>query len=101
MTCVCAFCGRNDVTPIRDCKSRKSAKSLRLRLILEKKFGGKPSKDNLRTACRNCDSVLNIIGNCAATLKIYIHMGEITGLGKGSSAALGYIRKKYLFYIIE
>lgn len=93
MTCSCAFCGRNDVTPIKECKSRKSGKSLRMLLTLEKRFGGKPTPDNLRAACRDCDSVLNVIGNCAAAIKMYIHLGEKTGLGKGSPAAMGYIRK--------
>jgi hypothetical protein len=93
MFCACAFCGRIDVTPIRDCNSRKAGKSLRMRLILERQFGGKPTKENQKPACRNCDSVLDVIGNCAAALKFYIHLGENLGFGKGSPAAMGYVRK--------
>ncbi len=73
MTCECGFCGRKDVTPIREC----TGKSLRMRLIREKQFGGKPTPDNLKPACRGCDSVLNTIGNCAAALKKILSGMEI------------------------
>jgi hypothetical protein len=88
----CVFCGIN-VLPIKECNSRKTNKSLRMRCILEKQFGGKNIKENQKPACRSCDSILNVIGNCGAALKIYIHLGEKMKLSKGSPAAIGYIRK--------
>jgi hypothetical protein len=48
---------------------------------------------NLITVCRGCNSLLDTIGNCVATVKIYIHLGEKIKLGIGSSAATGYVRK--------
>ncbi len=61
--------------------------------IYPKRLGGKNTKDNFKICCKECNTILALLGECPAMLRCLRDLGEQYGYGKGNQATKGAFRR--------